>query len=146
MMVVVGAKPRITAAQSGDRFQRTSNDGFAIPVRAAIDIVNKIRAGQESSTIFIGQSGKWAIMNESSYTMIHNFGIGQGPGYHILGGLIGITRYFGVAEQNLVTVATGMSLITGIGPVLSRPATRGARILPPRAASPRSAPKTPRRG
>jgi hypothetical protein len=45
------------------------------------------------SHIFLGQTGKWAIVNESSYTMIHNFGIGQG--YHVLGGLVGITRYFG---------------------------------------------------
>lgn len=44
------------------------------------------------SHIFLNK--KWAIMTESSYTWIGNWGIGSGPGYHVLGGLIGITRYF----------------------------------------------------
>lgn len=38
---------------------------------------------------------KWALFSETSYTMIHHLGIGEGPGYHVLGGLAGITRYFG---------------------------------------------------
>jgi hypothetical protein len=42
---------------------------------------------------------KWALFSESSYTMIHHLGIGAGPGYHVLGGLAGITRYFGGCDS-----------------------------------------------
>jgi len=62
------------------------------PTTTNFNFITQFAAG---SHIFIGQSGKWAFMNESSYTFIHNWGIGQGPGYHVLGGLVGITRFFG---------------------------------------------------
>ena len=40
-------------------------------------------------------------MNESSYTWIGSWGIGgPGNGYHVLGGLVGVTRFFGRNNNN----------------------------------------------
>jgi hypothetical protein len=76
----------------------TDSAGLAgSPTTTNFNFITQIGMG---SHIFLGQSGKWAIMNESSYTFIGNWGIGQGNGYHILGGLVGITRYFGAPNSN----------------------------------------------
>lgn len=71
----------------------TDSAGLAgSPTTTNFNFITQVGFG---SHIFLGQTGKWAIVNESSYTFIGNWGIGQGPGYHVLGGLVGITRYFG---------------------------------------------------
>lgn len=47
----------ITAGSVGRFRQASSRVGFAIPSNAALDIVNQIRSGKETSTIIIGQTG-----------------------------------------------------------------------------------------
>lgn len=47
----------ITAGSTG-RFSRTqSRVGFAIPSNSTLDVVNQVRSGRGSSTVFIGQTG-----------------------------------------------------------------------------------------
>jgi hypothetical protein len=68
------------------------------PTSSNFNFMTQVAAG---SHVFIGCSGKWAIMNESSYTWIGSWGIGgPGNGYHVLGGLVGITRFFGGGNNN----------------------------------------------
>jgi len=47
----------ITAGSVGRFRQATSRVGFAIPSNTALDIVNQIRSGKETSTIIIGPTG-----------------------------------------------------------------------------------------
>jgi len=47
----------ITAGSVGRFRQATSRVGFAIPSNTAVDIVNQIRSGKETSTIIIGPTG-----------------------------------------------------------------------------------------
>jgi S1-C subfamily serine protease len=47
----------ITASARVGRFRETSNIGYAITVTSALDVVNEIRAGNESSTIILGDAG-----------------------------------------------------------------------------------------
>lgn len=47
----------ITAGQTQDMSQQSSNIGFAIPASTAAGIVDQIERGQASSTVFIGQTG-----------------------------------------------------------------------------------------
>jgi S1-C subfamily serine protease len=47
----------ITAASTADQNQQTSTVGFAISTNAALGIINRIRAGQSSPAIILGQPG-----------------------------------------------------------------------------------------
>ncbi|MCX7699963.1 MAG: porin family protein [Gemmataceae bacterium] len=72
----------------------TDSAGFAnSPTTSNFNFMFQVASG---SHIFLTK--KWALFSETSYTMIHHLGIGAGPGYHVLGGLAGITRYFGGSD------------------------------------------------
>ncbi|TMC01890.1 MAG: PDZ domain-containing protein [Chloroflexi bacterium] len=51
----------ITAGQATGFRQSSTNVGYAITASAAVGVVNEIRAGHASSTIFIGQTGHLGI-------------------------------------------------------------------------------------
>ena len=59
------------------------------PTSTQFNFITQVGMG---SHIFLNK--KWAIVSETSYVWIGNWGIGTGNGYHVLGGLAGITRYF----------------------------------------------------
>lgn len=68
----------------------TDSAGLAgSPTSTPFNFITQVGMG---SHIFLNK--KWAIVSESSYVWIGNWGIGTGAGYHVLGGLVGITRYF----------------------------------------------------
>jgi hypothetical protein len=64
------------------------------PTDTPFNFMTQIASG---SHLFLND--KWALMTESSFVFINNFGIGRSPGYYVLGGLFGITRYFGGHER-----------------------------------------------
>ena len=55
----------ITAGSAGDPTGVPSNVGFAITTDAALDIINQIRAGDASATIFLGQTGFLGVAVEN---------------------------------------------------------------------------------
>lgn len=67
------------------------------PTDVPFNFITQVGMG---SHLFLNK--KWAIMSESSYVFINSWGVngGTGNGYHVLGGLIGITRYFGGSDCN----------------------------------------------
>lgn len=102
----------ITAAQSGDRFHAASNDGFAIPIRDALDIVNKIRAGQESSTIFIGESGFLGVqVQDLDSTIAGRLGLSVDSGALVVG-LVpgGPADSAGMPQYSVITSIDGHSI------------------------------------
>lgn len=102
----------ITAAQSADRFQRASNDGFAIPIRDALDIVNKIRAGDESGTIIIGQSGFLGVqVQELNSTIAGRLGLTVDSGALVVGVVPGgPADLAGMPQYSVITSIDGRAI------------------------------------
>jgi S1-C subfamily serine protease len=112
----------ITAAAAASPFQGVSSEGFAIPVNAAVDIVNEIRAGHATSDIIIGQTGFMGVQvrNLDAQTA-SQLGLGVTSGALVVGVVPGTPAAdAGIPTDAVITAVDGQQIASAdeLGPVI----------------------------
>jgi len=93
-----------TAASAGTTFQGTGGDGYAIPIRTALQVANAIVAGQSSGTVHVGGTAFLGVQVTAGNAAL---GAAGGTGAVVAGVVSG-----GAADQ--AGLAQG-DVITGVG-------------------------------
>lgn len=113
----------ITAAQSGNSLQSTSSDiGFAIPVNAAISVVNQIRSGQASPNITLGLPGMLGVnVQNLDAATATQLGLNVTSGALVIGVVSGSPAdQAGITQNSVITAINGQSIASAdaLGPAI----------------------------
>jgi S1-C subfamily serine protease len=113
----------ITASARVGRFRpSSSNQGYAITVNVALDVVNDIRAGRESSGVILGKTGFLGVEVENlSQAKATELGLGVSSGALVAGVLSGTpAAKAGISRNSVITAIDGNSIDSAdaLGPAL----------------------------
>ena len=113
----------ITAsARIGRLRPSSSNQGYAITVNVALDVVNDIRAGRESSGVILGKTGFLGVEVENlDQAKATELGLGVSSGALVVGVLSGTpAEKAGISKNSVITAIDGNSIgsTDALGPAL----------------------------
>jgi S1-C subfamily serine protease len=112
----------ITASARFGRSQTSSNVGYAISINAALDVANKIRAGQASSDIILGPTGFLGVEVENlDQAAAARLGLSVSSGALVVGILSGTPAdKANMTRNSVITAVDGESIgsADALGPVL----------------------------
>jgi S1-C subfamily serine protease len=112
----------ITASARVGRFQTTSNQGYAIGINAALDVVNQIRSGHETSDIILGKSGFLGVeVQNLDQGTAAQLGLDVTSGALVVGVLSGTpAQRVGIPRNSVITAIDGLTIDSAdaLGPAL----------------------------
>jgi S1-C subfamily serine protease len=112
----------ITAGSRDGREDRTSRVGFAITSSAALSVVNEIRAGHESSTIIIGQTGFLGVeVQNLDAATAERLGLSVSSGALVVGVFPdSAADQAGMSANSVITAINGVNVASAdaLGPVI----------------------------
>jgi S1-C subfamily serine protease len=112
----------ITAASRSQSFDRSSTNGFAIPIDDAVAVVNLIRAGHEGGGVIIGQAGFLGVeVSQLTPQVAQQRGLPVDSGVLVEGVIAGTpAAKVGMARNVVITQVNGKRVTTvdGLGSIL----------------------------
>jgi S1-C subfamily serine protease len=110
----------ITASARVNRFQPTSNEGYAISSNAALGVVNLIRTGQPGSDIILGKAGFLGVeIRDLDQQTASQLGVSSGA---LVAGVLAGTpaAKAGLSRNSVITAVDGQTVSSAdaLGPIL----------------------------